>query len=357
MKDILPEMYEQIKTSKYPVFIWGTGILGGKVEKRLEEQGITVEGFFVDAAYYNERITESGKKVYTFDEIQKNHSRIDVVMGHGHYEKGAELSELPWVHHVYFIANPYIQYCSPGIGAWIQENRTLYDTLMGKLADDASRDALSAYCKVNQSNDIHDVLNHIQIIDDIFDFDGLHLTKEERYLDAGAWEGNTIKLFCSKTDSQYQHIYAVEPARDSFRRLEETVAAYDHVTLYSCGLGAKEGKMYLSGDEESSQSASLVKNKTGENQVCIEVTTIDELFRNKPLSLINLNIPFVFSDILAGAREHLLMHKPRLIINATISGGTELFDVLQWIFDLNAGYRVALRYDMPIPVRLWIYAY
>ena len=356
-KDVLTNTYEELKASLYPVHVWGNGALARKVYRRLSEQGIEAAGFFVDAGYSHPDVSDEGLPVYSLDELRKKNDRIDVVIGHGHYEKRDEINGLSFIHKVYIIANPYLQYCSTGITEWIERNREKYDGIMERLADDESRHALHAYCRVNETNDIEYLMQDEFIVNHVFDFEGLKLTESERYLDVGAWIGDTVALFQKRTGNSYSHIYAVEPDPNTVERLKENLAGEKNISVYACGLGDKSGEFYLDVDAESDQSNSVSEEKNQEGQMCVPVRTIDELFDKEHLTLIKIFVPFIFQEVLQGGKKCILRDKPRLIVNIAVEAGTGFFDTIQWILDLDVDYQVALRFDMAMPTRLTLYAY
>ncbi len=355
--DVEENVYQELRKSNNPIYIWGAGMMGIKVKNRLTENGIGVEGFFVDVDHFNGEAAGEGEQIYTLEELGKLHDRIDVVIGHGHYERRGVLSGLPFVHQVYMIAFPYLQYHSPGIGEWIGNHRELYDEIAGRLADDQSRKALHAYCMVNDTKDAECLLQDDILVKDMFDFEELHLTEEERYADIGAWVGDTVELFAEKTGGRYDHIYTVEPDPDSVERLRECVRNYESISIYPYGLGSEAGEMFLHVDGEVRQSTSLVSRGDGGSQLMIEVKTLDELFEKDSVSLIKIFVPFLFEDILKGGEKCILRDRPRLIVNISVENGTSFFDVIKWLLDLDIGYQIALRFDMAMSTRFTLYAY
>lgn len=356
-KSVSEQMYEELRKSKYPIYVWGAGMMGIKVKNRLAENGVHVEGFFVDVAHYNKEAVGEKEHIYLLDELEKLCDNIDVVIGHGHYEKRKVVEALPFVHKVYMIAFPYLQYHSSGIGEWIEKNREVYDGIMKRLADDSSRRALHAYCMVNETDDAEYLLQDDIIIKDMFDFEGLRLTEKERYADIGAWIGDTIELFMKKTGGRYGYIYAVEPDPDSLEKLRENVRDYKDISIYSCGLGSKGGGVFLDVDDEVRQSTRLVSKKESDSQIPVKIKTLDELFEEDSVSLIKIFVPFLFLDILQGGKECFLRDRPRLLVNIAVENGTKFFEAIKWLLDLETDYQVALRFDMAMSTRLILYAY
>ncbi len=124
--------------------------------------------------------------------------------------------------------------------------------------------------------------------------------------------------------------------------------------MFQCGLGVKEGELYLSAD--GSQSNSLSQFEINGSQKA-SVTTMDHLFANKGVSLVKIFVPFMFFDILKGGKNTIKQSRPRLIIYVSCDDRFLLYDTVQWIASLGMNYKLALRFDFPMPIRLILYAY
>ena len=86
-ENVLDKIYQEIRQSEYPLFIWGAGSMSVEVERCLKEQEISVEGLFINEDIENVHIIQHELKVYFLRDIEKKYSKINVVMGHGHFEK------------------------------------------------------------------------------------------------------------------------------------------------------------------------------------------------------------------------------------------------------------------------------
>ena len=350
---ILEKMCETLRHSQLPVFIWGAGSMSIEVKKRLNENGISPVGRFVNTQMKQSHLIHSTDAIYSFDELKNSYSQINVVMGHGHYEKAAELQSDPFVNMVYIIPNPYTQYKGPD-QQYIHDNVDKIASAKKLLIDDHSRLVLEKYLAFSSTNEIQHLLDSDICIGGIFDLNDLNLSSTETFADIGAWEGDTIDAFLRKTNGCYEHIYAVEPDPCTFKKLSSKFEEDPNISLFQCGLGKQEGEFYLS--TEDSQSTSLSQTKTAISQK-VKVTTIDQLFENKHIDLIKIFVPFMFLDILKGGVNYISQNRPRLIINVTADDKFSLFDTIQWIADLNVNYKLALRFDFPMPTRLFLYAY
>lgn len=347
------KFYEALRHSEYPVWIWGAGSMSVEVEKRLGEQGIHPAGRFIDMQPSQSHIISNAERVFSLDELKALYPRINVVMGHGHYEKASAMRAHSFVKEVYIIANPYTQYKGPSL-QYVYENAEKVDYIKKLLVDGCSRYVLEKYLAVSMTNDIRHLLESGLCVENVFGLEELKISETETYVDIGAWEGDTIDLFLNKTKNHCGHIYGVEPDPHSFTWLKNKFTGRPDISLFQCGLGLQEGELYLSA--VGSQSAYLSQVLVNGNPK-VSVTTMDHLLLDKSVSLVKIFVPFMFLDILKGGRNTIKQSRPRLIIYVACGDQFLLYDAVQWIANLDMNYRLALRFDFPMPTRLILYAY
>lgn len=352
--DILQQTYEELRNSDLPIFVWGNGVVARKVKNRLKENGIEIQGFFVNLPDYKSDIKND---IYSLKELQEKYELINVVLGHGHNEKKCEIEQLPFIHKIYIIAHPYLQYRSVGVDEWIANNEKNYRSIMKNLADDKSREALEAFCQVNITQNIQYLLDGDFVIKDIFEFPKLNITKNERFIDIGAWIGDTIQLFLNKTDGGYDHIWGCEPSPDSYNKLLALTRGCHNIDVLPYGCGEHSDEMFLDLNDESTESNRLSRKKNTDCIKKVQIKTVDDLFLDEEPSIIKICVPFMFPEILRGARKCICKWKPRLIINISVESDVRFFDVISYIQTLPVKYKVSLRFDMYSPTRLWLYAY
>lgn len=291
------------------------------------------------------------KEIFSLQKIEEKYQKINVVMGHGHYEKVDEMKSYSFINQVYIIPNPYPQYKGPD-SEYMKYNREKMEYISKCLADDKSRYVLEKYIAVWTTNDISHLLGSDVCVEDIYGLEKLDISTKESFVDIGAWEGDTIELFLKKTKKNYEYIYAVEPDPNSFKTLKNKFAGRENISLIQCGIGEKVGELYLG--EENSQSAFLKKEVTARK---VKVMTIDTLFIEENISLIKIFVPFMFYEILKGGENVIRKNKPRMIVNVSADNKCILYDTIKWIMDLRLGYKLTLRFDFPMPTRMWLYAY
>lgn len=347
----LESVFEELKHSRYPIFIWGAGSMSLEVEKRLIEKGISFVGKFINTKLEQAHVVDDQKEIFSLQEIEEKYKKINVVMGHGHYEKAEELKSHSFIDQIYIIPNPYPQYKGPDL-EYVNNNQEKLEYIKKHLADDKSRNVLEKYISVWTTNDISHLLESDVCVSGIYRLENLNVSTKESFVDVGAWEGDTVELFLKETKGDYEYIYAIEPDPHSFEKLERRFVKRENISLIQCGMGEKAGELYLG--EENSQSAFLKEEETERK---VKVMTIDTLFEEKSVSLIKIFVPFMFYEILKGGENVIRQNRPRIIVNVAADNKCLLYDTVKWISELGLDYKLALRFDFPMPTRMWLYAY
>lgn len=351
----LDRTYAELQTSQYPVFIWGAGSMSIEVGLRLEEHNIPVCGKFITTAAGKSHIVPSEEHIFTLDEIRETYPQIDVVAGHGHYEKIVELNGCSCIHKVYVIPNPYLQYKGPDL-EYIYHNQDKIDYIISKLADADSQTALERYLAVSLTKDIRYLSDARNIcIDGMFGLESLKITDSESFVDVGAWEGDSIRAFLNVVDHKYHKIHAFEPDPTIFQTLQRHYGNHENMILYRLGLGAQDGELSIS--RGNTQSACLTALSAEPEADRISIKTLDEVLADEPVSLIKIFIPFMFTDVLKGGINLIRKNRPRLIVNVAADDSFALYDSVKWLSDLDVSYKLALRFDFPMPTRMFLCAY
>lgn len=352
--DHLERTYEELKNSQYPVFIWGAGSMSMEVSSRLKEQGIAVCGKFITTAADRSHIIPSGERLFTLEELQKTYEKINVVAGHGHYEKIDGLKSCSCIHKVYVIPNPYLQYKSPDL-EYIYRNQDKLAYVFSQLADEQSQTALERYLAVGLTNDIRYLMDADICTDGMYGLEALHISDAEDFVDVGAWEGDSISAFLRLTGGKYHKIHAFEPDPASFQTLQGHYGNRENICLYRLGLGETDAELTIS--RGNTQSACLTASSAESEAEKIIITTLDEALADEPVSLIKVGIPFMFADVIKGGAALIRRYRPRMIIGAGFDDRFSLYDIVTFIIRLEPSYRLVLRFDFPMPTRLFLYAY
>jgi FkbM family methyltransferase len=190
---------------------------------------------------------------------------------------------------------------------WV--NREQYRWLARELSDNKSRDVLDAVLTFRQTLDPHVLAPVVE--PELYQSDGLlGYADDEVYIDGGAFDGDTIRLFSARVGGRYTRIYAFEPDPKTFATLKQNFAAEPRVELINAGL--YDRKQTLRFRDDASRGAIFAADGGSE----IEVTTIDDVVGEERVTFIKMNIEGAEIDALKGAARTIRRWRPKLAISA-----------------------------------------
>lgn len=169
-----------------------------------------------------------------------------------------------------------------------------------------------------------------------FPADIFELTDEEVFVDAGAFDGDTIDMFLAHTNNKYKYIYAFEPDKTNYNSLIRHNDK-ENVKIYNAGLYCD--------NMETAFSAS----KGGSSKIAREGEDAVKVFRFDELELPEKEITFVKMDIegselaaLRGMEETIKRNKPKLAI-CIYHKFEDLWELPLYIKSLVPEYRLYIR--------------
>lgn len=173
----------------------------------------------------------------------------------------------------------------------------------------------------------------------------LELHKHEFYVDAGAYDGDTIKEVLEQIGKDFQgKILAIEPDKKNFKKLQKYVQQSHHnfIELVNKAVSDRTGQAHF--EMKGGRSSAL---GDGQGEI-VEVIRLDDLLSNQPVSLLKLDVEGAEREALYGARKVLQEVKPRLIVSAYHRSG-DLLELPELILALNPEYRLSLRHHPYFP--------
>ena len=174
--------------------------------------------------------------------------------------------------------------------------------------------------------------------DQYFNTKIIKLTKKEIFLDGGAFDGDTIRVFIKKTNNHFSKVFAFEPDRVNFKKLSNYINQHsdDRIKLLNLGIGDKKSTLSFSNDGNI-QSRIVMNNDTN----TINIVPIDKF--KEPFTYIKLDIEGYEKQALIGARKTIKEYRPKLAVCA-YHYINDLWEVPLMIKKLNKYYKLYLRH-------------
>lgn len=177
------------------------------------------------------------------------------------------------------------------------------------------------------------------LFDEYFDLDLVRCTREEVFVDLGAYVGDTVASYLVNYGAYcYKKIYCYEITHETFRILRQNLSQFERIDMRLKGVADKAGVMRLSASAGDVSANSLGIEGARE----VEVTTLDADIA-EPVTLIKADIEGYEQKALAGAVNHIKNDHPKLLISV-YHNNEDLWKIPRMIDEISSDYRFYLRY-------------
>lgn len=170
----------------------------------------------------------------------------------------------------------------------------------------------------------------------------LQLHDHERYLDLGAYRGDTVAEFLEATEGRFDSIDAFEPDPKNRQKLTEYVASLPHTGIGIYGAAVSDRKDMLTFTGKGGRASHLADE--GYN---IPAVAIDDL--HLAPTYVKMDVEGAERAALLGMRETLRRHRPKLLVS--LYHHIEDYITLPLLIDelTGGGYKYHLRMHPYIP--------
>jgi FkbM family methyltransferase len=338
---------QKLKSDNLPIFLWGSGNYANYIIRILNKNSIPIAGVFVDSM--SVRMFFHGHQVSTFDEIQSQDLKINIVRGNGNIEREPFYQSKSNVNAVYSFFDIM------GFG-WSLDNHFLNDNMdtlnemYNVFSDTKSKESFFAYVKSRSLSN----WMHIQqfVCEHMYFPEFIDLNLNESFVDCGAFDGDTLKLFLNKV-SNWDNYFAIEPSIEPYNKLCAFIDSNKLKNVEALKIGIWKKRSTLNFIEENDISH-IVEGKL-ENGTNIEVDSIDNIFNDKKVSFIKMDLEGSELEALEGAKNSILKHKPTLAISI-YHKQAHLFDIFTFINDLGLDYKFYFRIHTKVGSDAVLYA-
>ena len=217
----------------------------------------------------------------------------------------------------------------------IYDNLPQYQELAQKLQDEASvkvLDRILGYRLTLDAALLADVIDW-----DLYGFSGLvEFHDNEVYVDGGAYDGDSVRMFINNVHGKYDRVLAFEPDPQTFQRLRKNLASLPRVEPLNFGLHSAKAELRFNND--GSRGAII----TDDGECKINVVALDDILAGKRVTFIKMNIEGAELSALRGGAESIRHWHPRLAISA-YHRPSDLWAVPFAFREIDPDYRLYLR--------------
>lgn len=342
---------EQLKEESLPLVMWGCGDVGGTVLEYLTGNDIIVSCIWVDGADGQNKYKDL--VIYDLPDIVQQYKIFNVILGHSHYEKGRELCAKCSNIQSVFYAHGIYGGSECVLYTQIEKESARFVKLCNHLADEASVKNLIVYLNTAMTGNVEYVLGIFKKSMNCYRNDVYTVGPNDVFLDIGAYDGDSIRLFLQATGGEYKKIISLEPDEENYLALCKYVAQNRLKNVVTSMLGAwnkKEDLCFSSGKE---QSSGICTEKDATQIVTCYAERMDQIF-DEEITLIKINLSSGVIEGIEGCEGIIKKYRPKLAVVV----GYDIYTVL-WLFEylssLNVNYKFYLRFNRGMPSTLTMY--
>ena len=213
------------------------------------------------------------------------------------------------------------------------------ERVYGYLSDARSKEVLDAVITrfLDYNIDI-DIMQKIGEKNQYFPGDIIKLSEHERFVDVGAFDGDTVIDFIKRTNGKFDQIYALELDTINFNALKnnvERLEQHDRIKIFNFGAWNCAKNVYYNIGE----SVSTI----GNGDVSGRVDKLDKILSGKSITFIKMDIEGAEPQALAGAKRLIHNCKPTLAI-CVYHDFRHLWEIPSYIKYLVPEYKIYLRH-------------
>ena len=164
---------------------------------------------------------------------------------------------------------------------------------------------------------------------------------EEVFIDAGAYNGDTLKLMLESSTFEFREFIALEPDPNNFTALNEFISSLNHkvsskITALPVAVSNFNGEISFDGSgTEQAQISSA-------GHIKVECCRIDDLLNDKEVTFIKMDIEGAEPDAIEGAAEIIKGKAPILAISV-YHQLDHLWKIVSLINKIKTGYSFLFR--------------
>ncbi len=330
------ELWEYLKTAQKPIVLYGMGNGADKIIKVLEEKGIEFNGVFASDGFVRPKLFH-GHQISSYSDLKAKFGEMIVLLCFG--------SSLPDViENILKIASEQELYAPevPVIGGglfdsyFLSKNAETLKWIYDRLADDISRKTFENILKYKLSGKINYLIDCQ--IDENDPYNSFLKLKNERFLDLGAYNGDTVLGFAEKCPD-YDAILAVEPDKKSFKKLLNNT---ENLTKFTPVNACVSDKCEIVNFKMLGGRNSVL----GDGKDKIEAVTIDSLDFNP--TYIKMDVEGEEIAAINGGKETILKSKPKMLISA-YHRTDDFVTIPKAVLDIRNDYKVYIRHFKYLP--------
>lgn len=334
------DSWDFLLNDKKPVAVYGMGDAAEKIISILNKKGVSVSEIFASDDFVRGQ-SFLGKKVLTYGEVCERYADFNVVLAFA-TRLGGVMDNIKRIARERRVIAPDIPVAGGGLftGKYFSEHKGEFEKVYSLLADDESRRVYANILRFKISGKIEYLLDSATDDKNEIYRDILKLGEDEEIIDAGAYDGDTIREFTQYTKGKYRRITALEPDEKNYRKLAANTAEMKNIQLIKAAAWDREETLLLSAKAGRNSRLAAEGKRT-------EAIRIDSI-ADRGATFIKMDVEGAEMKALCGCEKTIKKYTPKLYVCA-YHRNEDMYALPLKILDMNPNYNIYFRHSVYIP--------
>lgn len=332
-------VWDYLNNSSLPIVIYGMGDGAEKITQVLESYDVEHTDIFASDEFVRGQ-TFLGKKVLKYNEICDKYSDFTVVMAFAIHDENM-LERIKEINRVHTVVAPDVPVAGCGLFTreFVKSYEKEFDFVYNHLADIRSKKVFLNILNFKISGKVKYLYSAIDDKSTVYT-DILQLGQNERIIDLGAYDGDTIFEFLNATNGSYEKIIAVEADEKNFKKLQKKTSDLSNIEYHN--IAAWSSQTTLKFSRKAGRNSKL-----GDVGIEIQGNSVDNIV-HEPVTLIKMDIEGAEIEALKGAENTIKTYLPKLYVCA-YHRNEDMFAIPMKIWEYSHDYKIYFRHSPYIP--------
>lgn len=337
-----PLLWERLRRETRPVVLYGMGDGAEKIYRQCQRYGIAVSDIFASDEYVRGH-SFLGFRVLRYAEICEKYEDCVILLCFAAFRPEL-LERLHRIAERYTLLAPDVPLFGDELADenFLQRHAEPLREAYALLADALSRRVFENVLRFKLSGNIEHLraceTERAEVFENIFRF-----SARERYLDLGAYTGDTVLEFIERTGGRFARITALEPDPKSYKKLAALCETLQdgRINCYNAGAWDKTGTQTFTGHGGRGSHIDT-------QGYSVPVYAVDDLLQGAPVTYIKMDVEGAEAAALRGMAQTLRQYAPAMAVSA-YHRTADFFQLPLLVHRLQPNYRLFLRHHPYIP--------
>lgn len=345
-KNVAAESAKKLREKS--LIFFGAGEAGKTAQHILNYFSINPD-FYCDNDPKKQGTTYSNVPVISFNELVNEYSNSNIIITSRNHRTELqqqlrnaglmEFSDTNWLFDVIWLFDDMDFYFKGSLHLALQKLENECIQVYRILADDFSKKVFYDFFNYRITLDPKYLLPLKSDSKQYFEKGIINLSNSERFIDCGAYTGDTVDEFLNQSRNKFSEIYSFEPDVSKHNLFNRKFGGNKNIHLLPFGVWNKTDNLRFF----------LYENTPSSNKICgdgdfiIPVVSIDEILQGSVATFIKMDIEGAELEALKGAEKTIKKFKPKLAISV-YHKPLDIIAIPLYIKELVPEYKFYLRH-------------